>query len=958
MISKVINEFSRQIHSPVPFWFLNGHIDEWNIVREFEMMAEKGFSDVVIHPRYGLNVKYLSDGWFEIFGWCIREAKKHDMHVWIYDEFNWPSGTAGMSVMQVDENYKSKYLAIEETPLHKINFDSFVFGEYVIAANVEGDCVTKTKIIDNIKSLEALTGDWRILNCTINHDKFYVDTLSKAAVDCFKHVTYDEYYNRFGDEFGKTIRAVFTDEPSIYWVTAGYDDRHLPYTDDFFQTFEQRYGYSPITMIPYIFYPGHEGASFRADYWEHAGYLFNERYHKNLGDWCREHGVIFTGHNHHEEPLKYQIRFQGNMFGGMRQMDVPGVDHLEKQTLGNRWISIIGHKICSSETHISGKARCMSESFGVMGWDTTFESMKRVVDWQYALGINLLVPHAIFHTISGMTKRECPPSFFYQSPHWQDFDCFRAYVQNLEKMLCGGRHLCKVAVMYPLSGLWSSYQPDHKTVDFEHTDNFLNSLCLELVKNQVDFDLLDFKALSDANLDDKKLKIADEEYEYLLVPSSPYIRQNEVARLTEIAKGGVSTTFFHKSMEPLKQNLPEKLDGAAFVRTEELVAFVEILKRQINDDIQISGGGADEIMAYRREKDGKKITFLLNRSEKHRKVTAMLKDYQDAAVYDQETGRFIRLEGRRTGAKTQVQLRFQPNQSYFIVSGIKDADKERSAESEAFPIEIKKLRASAPFNVASVYHFEFTAEDKESRKVDVRNNPRYIPVNWDPNVPDFTQQAGVYEAEIEINAQTDGIKMIVDKDFASCDVFVNNKKVDLLPCCTSIEQSRSENKYLTDFQDVYAEVGGILKQGKNTLKVVSPTKLSEPLRFIGDFAVNVSGTNVVINNKSDKNMFSLNIDYPFYSGTIRYEAEFELDRDYKSLILNLHEYKDSVAVYLNGELVGKRLWVPYTLDIRSNAVKGTNKLKIEARNNMTNLINGNPRPLGLHSMPTISGFID
>ena len=112
------------------------------------------------------------------------------------------------------------------------------------------------------------------------------------------------------------------------------------------------------------------------------------------------------------------------MFDTMRTMDIPGVDHLAKQTLGNSFISIIGHKICSSEAHISGKARCMSESFGCMGWDASFVDMKRVTDWQFAQGINLLIPHAIYHTISGMTKRECPPSFFYQSPHWEDFGYF------------------------------------------------------------------------------------------------------------------------------------------------------------------------------------------------------------------------------------------------------------------------------------------------------------------------------------------------------------------------------------------------------------------------------------------------------------------------------------------------------------------------------------------------------
>lgn len=953
MNSEQLNELSKQIQSPIPFWFLNGHIDEWQIVREFEMMKEKGIGDVIVHPRYGLQVEYLSDGWFEIFGWCVREAKKHGMHVWIYDELNWPSGTAGMTVMNMDENFKSKFLAVEEHHLANLDMESFTQGDYMVAGNIEGGQVTKTRVIENMDSLKALSGHWHLFNCTIKRDKFYVDTLSFEAINTFKRVTYDEYYKRFGDEFGKSIRAIFTDEPSIYWVSVGYDDWNLPYTQDYFSTFEARFGYSPLPMIPYLFHQGREASSFRADYWEHAGFLFNERYHGNLGGWCREHGIIYTGHNNHEEPLRYQIRYQGDMFGTMRTEDIPGIDHLNKGTLGNYWVSIIGQKICSSEAHFSGKARCMSESFGCMEWDTTFTNLKRVTDWQYALGINMLIPHAIFHTISGMTKRECPPSFFYQSPHWDDFGYFTDYLKRLEEMLCGGRHLCKVAILYPKTGLWASYQSDCKTPEFEHTDNFLDSLCLELVKNQIDFDIIDLQAISDAKLEDGRIKLADEEYSFLIVPATPYMRQQDVMDLTEVAKSDVRTTFFHKSMEPIQQNIPEKLKGAAFVRTEELVPFIDILKRELDEDIQITGGGADEIMAYRREKDGRKITFLLNRSEKHRKVTAMLKDYPDAAVFDQETGTYTKLIGRKAGpSKTQVQLRFNPNESFFIVSNCPDAQPVSETKGEAVPIALENVSVEVPYNVASLYHFEYSKDGKDPQKIDVRTNPRYMPGNWDPNYPDFEQFAGVYETDIEINIPTDKIKLVIDKEFSEYEVYINDTPIALKPCCGNNDSTF----YLTDFQDVYATVGDALKQGNNHIKVITPTKLSEPIRFVGDFSVQIQGESIVINAPSTETKYKLEMDYPFYSGTVTYKAELNLDKEYSSLILNLHDVRDSALVRVNGKDAGKRLWAPYALDIAQFTTPGKNIIEIEVRNNMTNLIYGNPRPLGLLNVPTLAGF--
>lgn len=1047
MNSEQLNNLSKQITSPVPFWFLNGRVEEWHIVREFDMMADKGIGDVIVHPRYGLQCDYLSDEWFEIFGMCVREAKKRGMCVWIYDELNWPSGTAGNTVQRIDPEYRGKYLAVESRPLSEIDWAKFVPGAYMIAANVEGGIVTKTRVVEDVAAARALTGPWLLFNCTIRYDEFYIDTLSFDAVNCFKRLTYDEYYKRFGKEFGKTIRAVFTDEPSIYWVSVGYDDWNLPYTADYFSTFEARYGYSPVPMIPYLFYPGapfdklRTAASFRADYWEHAGFLFNERYHANLGAWCREHGVIYTGHNNHEEPLRYQIRFQGDMFGTMRAMDVPGVDHLQKATLGNSWISIIGHKICSSEAHFDGKARCMSESFGVMDWDTTFENLKRVVDWQYGLGINMLVPHALYHTISSMTKRESPPSFFYQSPHWQDFECFAGYVRRLEGMLVGGRHDCKVAVMYPTSGLWASYQTDRKTVEFEHTDNFLNSLCLELIKKQIDFDLVDFPALQHARLEDGSIRLADEAYKVLIVPATPYMRSCEITRLAEIAAAGVNTTLFHKAMAPLEANLPDtppapplckggkesdangkggresdangkagsggcvlgkgaKERYATFARSEELEAVVENLKKGLDDDIQINGGGAEDILAYRRvitcrppcwagttcpgptEESPRatedcpdpaverKITFLLNRSDKHRKVSALIKDYPDPAIYDQETGVFTKLEGHQAGRKVLAQLRFQPNQSYFIVSGVPDAEPPREFASEARIIPIGNLTVRVPYNVASIYQFRYTKQGREPGLVDVRTDPRYMPCQWTADKPDFAAFAGTYEATVTLDFDPPSdvsIRMILDKDFAECDVYVNETRVDLKPA-----PDFAAEPVLTDFQDVGAFAGHLLRRGENKLKVVSPTKLSEPLRLVGDFRVcvgqpepgSVSGT-VTLLAPGAVDPFALETDYPFYSGTVTYRAEFDLDtppshplskgeNEGSALILDLHDVRDTATVRVNGELVGTRLWAPYAFDIAKFAVAGVNAIEIEVRNNMANLILGQARPFGLRKMPELT----
>ena len=162
--------------------------------------------------------------------------------------------------------------------------------------------------------------------------------------------------------------------------------------------------------------------------------------------------------------------------------------------------------------------------------------------------------------------------------------------------------------------------------------------------------------------------------------------------------------------------------------------------------------------------------------------------------------------------------------------------------------------------------------------------------------------------------------------------------------------------YLTDFQDVQASVGHILKEGINHFKVISPTRLSEPLRLVGQFHVRLKGKDVCIVEPNEPNPFKLEMDYPFYSGTVTYKAAFDLGKTYPSLVLNLHDVHDSATILVNGKVAGKRLWAPYVLDIASFASPGPNTLEIQVRNNMTNLLGGNPRPLGLMNMPALEAF--
>ena len=188
-------------------------------------------------------------------------------------------------------------------------------------------------------------------------------------------------------------------------------------------------------------------------------------------------------------------------------------------------------------------------------------------------------------------------------------------------------------------------------------------------------------------------------------------------------------------------------------------------------------------------------------------------------------------------------------------------------------------------------------------------------------------------------------------------MYINGTRVHLDPCVPGSPLSTLHSPpWLTDFQDLHAPIGHLLKRGTNHFQVISPTRLSEPLRLVGHFHVRLKGKEVALIEPATPNLLNLELDYPFYSGTVTYRAEFELKESCSSLVLNLHDVHDAAEVWVNGKPVGKRLWAPYTFDITGHAVTGRNEIAIEVRNNMTNLILGNPRPFGLRTAPSLSAF--
>ena len=87
------------------------------------------------------------------------------------------------------------------------------------------------------------------------NNQTYVNCLDKKAIDRFVEITHERYKEVVGDEFGRTVPSIFTDEPHFpHKSTLGFAKEKravtLPWTDDLPETYRAAYGSDLLDSLP------------------------------------------------------------------------------------------------------------------------------------------------------------------------------------------------------------------------------------------------------------------------------------------------------------------------------------------------------------------------------------------------------------------------------------------------------------------------------------------------------------------------------------------------------------------------------------------------------------------------------------------------------------------------------------------------------------------------------------
>ena len=657
-----------------------------------------GLGGFFMHPRVGLKTPYLSDEFLDRVGDCIDEAKKNGIYAYLYDEDRWPSGTAGGFVTS-NPKYQSRSIELRfGHDIHSEQEELFL-RSYLIKLNDKGELLEYRQCDEKPQNLPDFTQIWcwRVLEAPQPrfNDTPYVDALNPEAIKAFLDCTHEKYYSRFGQDFGKAVPAIFTDEPRHAFpkMPIFAKDKSIfsiSYTDDFPTTYQKRWGADFFATLPEIFWDleGGRHSVHRYRYHEHAAELFAAAYADTIGQWCQDHHIAFTGHLMLEQRLESQTRAVGDAMRAYRAFQIPGMDILcDDEELSTA-------KQVQSAARQFGRNRMLSELDGVTDWDFPFYGHKGHGDWQAALGVNLRVPHLSWLSMGGEAKRDYPAPIGPQSAWYKKYGIIADHFARLGVAMTQGRPLCRIAVVHPIESFWLLYGPQgDNALKLQQAEDDFASLLQWLLKNLLDFDFLaeSLLPIQNVHVEGKCLCVGAMKYEVVLVPPCITLRSTTLDALEAFRKAGGTVVFAGER--------PTLCDAMPSERPRALTAdcpYIQYNKRSLLETLEpwrdvkviISPEGASSAFAHKTDgtpisglpdfigkpmegllhqqrecEDGSRLLFIANtqRTGNATSTIIFIKGNWQLEYLDTLKGTMTPLAAEHDGGWTRLNFVFQPH---------------------------------------------------------------------------------------------------------------------------------------------------------------------------------------------------------------------------------------------------------------------------------------------------------
>jgi len=435
-----------------PLWFWNGPLSAEKTRSILEGCRASGYGGVGVLPTPDMSPAFMSPAYLDRYKEAVDKAAELGMKCCLYDEFWFPSGSAGGELARKYPEALGKRLdmtAIDVAGPTRLTRD-VPGGTFMGAVAMRPDGKDRRDLSAHVREGKVVwdvpDGSWKVMlfTCVRDGARGLVDYLDPEAVKRFVELTYQKYYDKLSDHFGTTIDSAFYDEPTFHWVQGG-----RAWTPAFNERFRAKYGFDPAIYYPALWFDiGPETPAARNALFGLRAELYATGFPKVLDDWCAEHKIKLTGHVDQEEIVN-PVGLCGDLMKAFKHQAIPGIDQVFAYGRASKAYKVVSSAACNYDRPL-----VMTECYGAMDNLPVANLYREAMD-QFAKGINLMVPHAVWYDPS---RPAFPPELSGRNatygPHLPEYN---RYVGRLQRLLQGGRHVADIGVLYPIATLQAGY---------------------------------------------------------------------------------------------------------------------------------------------------------------------------------------------------------------------------------------------------------------------------------------------------------------------------------------------------------------------------------------------------------------------------------------------------------------------------------------------------------------------
>ena len=485
--------------APVYVWVWNDVCTKEIIDTQLNEMQNLGIRAFYILPEpkdfrpgsmpTNLTPDYLTDDFFELCDYAIKQGKTRGMNCWIYDEGGWPSGSACGKVTKSHPEFSVK-------------------------------------------------------------NSRYPDLLNKKATEYFIEITHEKYASAIGEDFKNYVTAVFTDEPKAPFAISNkelqnryekmYGESILPYiplieseeapTEGNAHILRQWYdlcsqAFCKNFLLPCKKWANKKGIAF-------TGHLDVDH---------SPQGSMNGGYNYNLMRALRCFDIPGVDFIWRQIYPENRVTNKDDFNAYNGFFP----RYASSAAAQNGTGLALSEILGVAGASVTYDVMRYTVGYGAVRGINIFNPFNFPLGRSGQLLAQELPVFTEKQPFCQYLSHFNQYTERLSYISALGERVYDTALYYPVSDFQERMKAEKLAKEFD-------TLGRTLENKLIDFDIVDDDVLQMSEITyDGYMCVGSAKYKHIIVPKDAYIPEATRIALDKFIKCGGYVSHEPSNLTPV-----------------------------------------------------------------------------------------------------------------------------------------------------------------------------------------------------------------------------------------------------------------------------------------------------------------------------------------------------------------------------------------------------------------------